>query len=96
MAAVQNPRHRQYECALYVRCSTQTTYVRRQDFMGQMSDMLDSAMCRANVARRQEIAVPLPADSKNAPPQREGKRQLDGVLRIKFSPTGIEQCEGEE
>lgn len=33
---VQNPRHCQYGCALYVRRPTQTIYVRRQDFMEHM------------------------------------------------------------
>ncbi len=56
--------------------------------MEQMSDMLDSAMCQANVAHRQGIGARVLADQKNVPPQREG------ILRIKFSPVGIEQCEG--
>jgi hypothetical protein len=34
-----------------VRWSTQTTYVRRQDRIEQIGDMLDSAMRQANVAR---------------------------------------------
>ncbi len=42
--AVQNPRHYQYGYALYVRQSTHTTYVRRQDRIKQMGDMLNSAM----------------------------------------------------
>ncbi len=70
--AVLNLGHCQYGCALYVRRSTQTTYVRRQDRIEQMGDMLDSAMREANVARRREISAPLPAHSKNAPPRREG------------------------
>jgi hypothetical protein len=60
-----------------------------------MGDMLDSAMRQANVARRREIIAPLPGDFKNAPPRKEGRRQLDSVLHIKFSPAGIKQCEGE-
>jgi hypothetical protein len=58
--------------------------------MEQMGDMLDSAMRRANVARRQEIGAHVPDDLKNAPPQIQGKRRLDDVLHIKFSPAGIE------
>ncbi len=53
-APVLNPRHCQYGCALYVRRSTQTTYVKRQNRTEQIGDMLDSAMRQANVARRQE------------------------------------------
>jgi hypothetical protein len=53
-APVLNPGHYQYGCALYVRRSTQTTYVKRQDRIEQIGDMLDSAMRQANVARRQE------------------------------------------
>ncbi len=49
---VLNLGHCQYGCALYVQQSTQTTYVRRQDLMEQMDDILDSAMCQANVAWR--------------------------------------------
>lgn len=55
--------------------------------------MLDSAMRQANAARRREITAPLPINSTNAPPPREGRKQLDGILRIRFSPAGIEQCE---
>jgi hypothetical protein len=66
------------------------TYVRRQDLMEQMGDMLGSAMCQANVARRHGIGARVLADQKNVPPQREG------VLRINFFPVGIEQCEGED
>ncbi|CAK9278607.1 unnamed protein product [Sphagnum jensenii] len=73
-----------------------TTYVKKQDRIEQMGDMLDSAMRQANVARRRKITAPLPGDSKNAPPRKEGRRQLDGVLHIKFSPASIEQCEGED
>ncbi|CAK9855462.1 unnamed protein product [Sphagnum jensenii] len=51
-AAILNPGQCEYGCALYVRRSTQTTYVKRQDFMEQMGDMLDFAMRQANVARR--------------------------------------------
>jgi hypothetical protein len=58
--------------------------------MEQMGDMLDFAMRRANVARWREIGTPLSAEQKNAPPRREG------VLHIKFSFAGIEQCEGED
>jgi len=61
---ILNPGHFQYGCALYVRRSIQTTYVRRQDHIEQIGDMLDSAMHQANVARRQKITAPLPADSK--------------------------------
>jgi hypothetical protein len=50
-AAVQNPRHCQYGCALYVRRSTQITYVKSQDRMEQMGDMLDFTMRRTNVTR---------------------------------------------
>ncbi len=95
-AAVLNPTHCQYGCALYVRRSTQTTYVRRQDRIEQIGDMLDSAMREANAARRQQITAPLPINSENALPRREGRRQLDGVLRIKFFPAGIERYEGED
>jgi hypothetical protein len=56
-----------------------------------MGHMLDSAMRQANVAHQREITAPLLADSKNALP-----RQLDDVLHIKFSPVGVEQCEGED
>jgi hypothetical protein len=42
------------------------TYVRRHDLMGQMGDMLDSAMHWTNVARQKEIVSPLLADPKNA------------------------------
>jgi hypothetical protein len=89
-ATIQNPRHCQYGYTLYVQQSTQMTYVRRQDRMEWMGDMLDSAMCQANVARRREIGAHVLADQKNAPTQR------DDVLRIKFSPTNIKQCEGED
>jgi hypothetical protein len=44
MAAVLNPRHYQYGCAMYVQRSTQTIYVKKQDRIEQMGDMLDSAM----------------------------------------------------
>ncbi len=88
--AVQNPRHCQYGYALYVQWSIQMTYVKKQDLMEQMGDMLDSAMRRTNVARQREISAPLPVEQKNAPPWKEG------VLRIKFSFIGIEQCEGED
>jgi hypothetical protein len=88
-ATVVNLGHCQYGCALYVRRSTQTIYVRRQDRIEQMGDMLDSAMRQANVACRREIIAPLPTDSKNAPPRKEGRRQLDGVLHIKFFPASI-------
>jgi hypothetical protein len=87
--AVQNPQHCQYGCALYVRWSTQTTYVKRLDRMEQMGDMLDSAMHRANVARWWEIGVRVLDDLKNASPQTQGKRQLDGILHIKFSRADI-------
>jgi uncharacterized protein YutD len=50
-ATILNPAHCQYGCALYVRRSIQTTYVRRQDRIEQISDMLDSAMRQANAAR---------------------------------------------
>jgi hypothetical protein len=90
MAVVQNPWHYQYGCAMYVRRSTQMIYVKRQDRLEQMGDMLDSAMCQANVARRREIGACVPVDQKNAPLWREG------VLRIKFSLPSIEQCEGED
>jgi hypothetical protein len=53
-----------------------------------MGDMLDFAMRRANVAPWREINAPVLANPKNVLP--------DGVLRIKFSPIGIEQCEGED
>jgi hypothetical protein len=66
-APVLNPGHCQYGCALYVRQCTETTYVKRQDRIEQIGDMLDFAMRQANVARRQK-----------------GRRQLDGVLHIKF------------
>jgi hypothetical protein len=95
-AAVLNPAHCQYGCALYVRRSTQTTYVKRQDRIEQIGDMLDSAMREANVARRREITAPLPVIFENAPPRSEARRPLGGVLRIKFSPAGIERCEGED
>ncbi|CAM6074878.1 unnamed protein product [Sphagnum tenellum] len=95
-AAILNPAHCQYGCALYVRRSTQTTYVRRQARIEQIGDMLDSAMREANVARRREITAPLRIISENAPPRSEGRKPLDGVLRIKFSPAGIERCEGED
>ncbi|CAK9253760.1 unnamed protein product [Sphagnum jensenii] len=95
-AAVLNPAHCQYGCALYMRRSTQTTYVRRQDRIEQIGDMLDSAMREANVARRRKITAPLPIISENAPPRSEGRRPLGGVLRIKFSPAGVERCEGED
>jgi hypothetical protein len=58
--------------------------------------MLDYARRQANVARRQEIGARVLDDAKNAPPRTKGKRPLNGVLRIKFSPSGIKQCEGEE
>jgi hypothetical protein len=74
--------------------STHTTYVKKQDFMEQMGDMLDFAMRQVNVAHRQEIGALISAYLKNAPPRREGKRRLDGVLRIKFSLVSIKQCEG--
>jgi hypothetical protein len=90
IVAVQNPRHCQYGYALYVQWSIQMTYVKKQDLMEQMGDMLDSAMRRTNVARQREISAPLPVEQKNAPPWKEG------VLRIKFSFIGIEQCEGED
>ncbi len=48
------------------------------------------------MARRREITTPLPADSENASPRTEGRRQFDNVLHIKFSPIGIERCEGED
>ncbi|CAK9276440.1 unnamed protein product [Sphagnum jensenii] len=96
MAIVLNLGHCQYGCALYVRQSTRTTYVRKQDRIKQMGDMLDFVMRQANVACRREITTPFPADSKNVSPQKEGRRQLNDVLHIKFSPTGIEQCEGED
>ncbi|CAN5976312.1 unnamed protein product [Sphagnum jensenii] len=84
-------------CQLQVfREDLKTTYVKKQDRIEQMGDMLDSAMRQANVARRRKITAPLPGDSKNAPPRKEGRRQLDGVLHIKFSPASIEQCEGED
>jgi hypothetical protein len=51
-AAVLNPAHCQYGCALYVKQSTQTSYVRRQDCIEHIGDMLDSAMCEANAACR--------------------------------------------
>jgi len=95
-AAILNLRHCQYGCALYVRRSTQMTYVRRQDRIEQMGDMLDSTMRQANVAHRREIIAPFLANSKNAPPRKEGRRQLDDVLHIKLFPTSIEQCEGED
>jgi uncharacterized protein YggL (DUF469 family) len=73
MAVVINPGHYQYECAMYVRWSTETTF-RKQNRIEQMGDMLDSAMHQANVACWREITAPLRADSKNASPWKEGKR----------------------
>jgi hypothetical protein len=90
MTTVQNPWHCQHGCALYVQWSIQMIYVKRQDLMEQMGDMFDSAMRWANVARRQEIGAHILHDSKNAPPSTQGKRRLDGVLRIKFSLASIE------
>jgi hypothetical protein len=58
--------------------------------MEQMGDMLDSAMRRVNVVRQREIGAYVLVDQKNVLPRREG------VLCIKFSPAGIEQCEGED
>jgi hypothetical protein len=58
-----------------------------------MGDMLDFAMHQANAAHWRKIITPLPTDSKNAPPQREGKRQFDEILHIKFFPASIKQCE---
>lgn len=58
--------------------------------MEQMGDMLDSAMRRVNVERQREIGACVLVDQKNVLPRREG------VLYIKFSPVGIEQCEGED
>jgi hypothetical protein len=64
--------------------------------MEQMGDMLDFAMRQTNVAHWQEIDAHVLDDSKNASPQTQGKKQLDGILYIKFSPICMEQCEGEE
>jgi hypothetical protein len=50
-----------------VRRSTQTTYVKRQDCIEEMGEMLDSAMCWANVARQREIGARVLDDSKNVP-----------------------------
>ncbi len=58
--------------------------------MEQMGDMLDFAMRWVNVTCRRKICGRVLVDQKNAPLWREG------VLCIKFSPTGIEQCEGED
>jgi hypothetical protein len=64
--------------------------------MEQMGDMLDSVRRQANVAHWREIGAHIPHDAKNTRSRKKGKRHLDDVLRIKFSPFGIEQCEGEE
>ncbi len=76
--------------------STHTIYVRKQDLVEHIGDMLDYARCQTNVACRWEIGAHILDDAKNAPPRTKGKKPLDGILRIKFSPSGVEQCEGEE
>jgi hypothetical protein len=64
--------------------------------MEEMGDMLDSAMRWANVAHRREIGAPFLANPKNVSLRREGKRWLDGILRIKLCLASIEQCERED
>ncbi len=54
-----------------MRRSTHTTYVKRQDRIEQIGDMLDSAMHQANVARRREITAPFLTDSKYVAPRQE-------------------------
>lgn len=92
---IQNHWH-QYGCTLYVEGTTHTTYVRRQDHIEHVGDMLNSTMCKASVVHWWEISARVQDDVKNVQPQTEWKRHLNGILLIKFSHDGIKQCEGEE
>jgi hypothetical protein len=93
--AIQNHQH-QYGCALYVRQTTHTTYVRKQDHIHHMGDMLDSTMRKANVIPWRNTCAHVQDDAKNVWPWMEGKKHLDDILHIKFSHIDIKQCEGEK
>ncbi len=74
---------------MYLQQSTKTNYVRRQDLMEHMSDMLDCAMCYVNVICRREISACVLNDAKNVSSRTKCEKHFDDILRIKFSPANI-------
>lgn len=83
MTAIQNHSH-QYGCALYMRQTTHITYVKSQNHIEHMDDMLNSIMRKTNVIRRHEIGAYVQNDAKNVRPRTEGKRHLDNILHIRI------------
>ncbi len=83
MTAIQNHSH-QYGCALYMRQTTHITYVKRQNHIEHMDDMLNSTMRKANVVRRHMIGAYVQNNAKNVRPRIKGKRHFDDILYIKI------------